>query len=165
MPLDPGRLSTITGCLKASCSPCATSRAVISVEAPGDCGTMMRIGRSGYCCPNAPVAPNARTMQNRCLMASPCPTLLYREGIHRRAHRAGDRQRRRDEQELVALVLGAVARERGEVEDLAHRESHDRDRDPVPRLVGVLGLVRAHFRAPGIGGDAGDLLLVEPVDR
>jgi hypothetical protein len=51
MPLEPGRLSTITGCLNASLNPCATSRAVMSVEAPGDWGTMTRMGLAGYACP------------------------------------------------------------------------------------------------------------------
>src|SRR5688572_20090855 len=48
MPLEPGRLSTMTVCLNASLKPCAISRAVKSVDAPGDCGTMIRIGRDGY---------------------------------------------------------------------------------------------------------------------
>ena len=44
----PGRLSTITVCLKISVSRAAINRAVRSVDAPGDCGTTMRIGRDGY---------------------------------------------------------------------------------------------------------------------
>src|SRR4030095_11725260 len=90
--------------------------------------------------------------------------LLDGERIGRRADCTRDRQRRRDEQEFVALVLGAVVRKRREIENLAYRQAHYGDGDPVPGLVGILCFVGAHLGTPGVGGDAGDLPLVQPID-
>src|SRR5437879_4060812 len=71
-----------------------------------------------------------------------------------------------DEHELVDVVRRAVRGELGEVEDLAHRQAHDRDRDPVPGLVDArLGLVRPHLAAPGVGCDRGNLPAVDPLER
>src|SRR5207302_8983155 len=89
-----------------------------------------------------------------------------RQRLGRRATRAGDRQRRRDEQEFVDAVRRAVRGEVGDVEDLAHGKTHDRDRDPVPGLVDAgLGLVRPHLAAPGVARDRGNLPAVDPVER
>ena len=78
MPLEPGRLSTMTDCLNASLNPCATRRAVISVDAPGDCGTMIRIGRTGNG-DSAAIAPGAtiaapRDAQNISVFMAPPST-------------------------------------------------------------------------------------------
>src|SRR3954462_4342560 len=88
------------------------------------------------------------------------------ERIDRRADRAGDRDRRRDEQEFVGLVGGAVVGKLLELEDLAHGHAHDRDGDPVPRLIdALLALVRPHFAAPGVGGERGKLDLLDEIER
>src|SRR6186997_1291124 len=88
---------------------------------------------------------------------------LDRLRIDRAPGPARNDQRRAAEEELVDLVLGAVLGELLEIEDLAHAQAHRRDHHPVPRLVRVLGLVRAHLAAPGVGADRGDLFLVAPV--
>src|SRR6187551_3308475 len=66
----PGRLSTTTGCLKDSDSFWPMRRAVRSVEAPGDCGTMIRIGRLGYCA----AASAANSTMNAAVKARKAPT-------------------------------------------------------------------------------------------
>src|SRR5215813_2191708 len=92
--------------------------------------------------------------------------LLDRQWIHRAPDRAGDRDRGRDEHELVDLVGRAVVGELLEVENLAHGHAHDRDGDPVPRLVDArLGLVRPHLAAPGIGGKRRELDPLDPFQR
>src|SRR5689334_1652931 len=83
--------------------------------------------------------------------------------IDRRADRAGDRQRRPDEHELVDLVLRAVVGEILQVKDLAHSDADHRDDDPVPGLERFRAFVRAHFAAPGVEADRGDFLLVYPL--
>src|SRR5262249_54440161 len=83
--------------------------------------------------------------------------------IDGRAGAAGDDQGRAAEEELVDLVGGAVLGKLLEVEDLAHAQAHGRDHHPVPRLVGPVGLVRAHLDAPSIGADRRPLLDVAPV--
>src|SRR5215211_8823458 len=88
---------------------------------------------------------------------------LDRLGIDGRAGAAGNDERRAAEEELVDAVLVAVLGQFLEIEDLAHAQAHGRDHHPVPRLVGVLGLVRPHFNAPGIGADGGDLLVLAPI--
>src|SRR6266508_621984 len=93
-------------------------------------------------------------------------TSLDRQRVGRRADRAGDRDRGSDEQELVDFILGAVLGEVGQVEDLAHGQAHDRDGDPVPRLIDTgLGLVGPHFAAPGIARERGDLVAINPFQR
>src|SRR6185312_6255023 len=83
----------------------------------------------------------------------------------RRADRAGDRDRGRDEQELVDLVGGAVVRQFLQLEDLAHGHAHDRDRDPVPGLVDAgLALVRPHLAAPGVAGERRQFGLLDEVE-
>src|SRR5688572_17326891 len=77
MPLEPGRLSTMTDCLNASFKPCATRRAVISVDAPGDCGTMIRTGREGYGCAITPLAASNKAIASTVLIGSP-PSLVTR---------------------------------------------------------------------------------------
>src|SRR5947209_1720779 len=83
--------------------------------------------------------------------------------VDRAPRSAGDDQRRAAEEELVDLVLRAILGELLEIENLAHAEAHRRDHHPVPRLVRVLGFVRAHLAAPGVGDDRGDLVLMAPV--
>src|SRR5215471_4341288 len=83
--------------------------------------------------------------------------------VDRRAGAARDDQRRAAEEELVDAVLLAILGEFLEIEDLAHAQSHGRDHHPVPGLVRLRGLVRAHLDAPGIGTDRPDLLLLAPV--
>src|SRR4051794_16914927 len=83
--------------------------------------------------------------------------------IDRAAGAAGDNERRTAEEELVDLVLGAILGEFLEIENLAHAQPQRGDHDPVPRLVCVLGLVRAYLAAPGVGVDRGDLFLAAPV--
>src|ERR1035441_7478829 len=75
---------------------------------------------------------------------------LDRQRVDSRADRAGDRDRRRHEHELVDLVGGAIVGELLEIEDLSHGHAHDRDRDPVPGLVdALLALVAPDFGASG----------------
>src|SRR5262249_30020757 len=53
-----------------------------------------------------------------------------------------------------------------ELEDLAHGHAHDRDRDPVPRLVDAfLALVRADLAAPGVARQRCELGALDPVER
>src|SRR5262245_30339620 len=83
-----------------------------------------------------------------------------------RADRARDRDGGRDEQELVDAILGAILGEIRDVEDLAHGQPHDRDRDPVPRLIDArLRFVRTDLAAPGVAGDRGDLGPLDPLER
>src|SRR5271154_4727147 len=88
---------------------------------------------------------------------------LDRLRIDRRAGAAGDDERRPAEEEFVDAVYVAIFRQFLEIENLAHAQAHGRDYHPVPRLVGVLGLVRPHFDTPGVGADRGDFLLLAPV--
>src|SRR5664279_5007776 len=91
---------------------------------------------------------------------------LDRQRVDRRADRAGDRDRRRHEHELVDLVGGAIVGELLEIEDLAHGHAHDRDRDPMPGLVdALLALVRAHLAAPGIAGKRRQFGALDPFQR
>src|SRR5204863_8199034 len=90
-------------------------------------------------------------------------SLFDRLRIDRRTGSAGDDERRAGEEELVDLVLGAILGELLQIEDLAHAQPHGGDHHPVPRLVRVLGLVRAHLAAPGVGTEGGALMLVTPV--
>src|SRR5690349_4164152 len=83
--------------------------------------------------------------------------------VDRASRAAGDDQRRAAEEELVDAVLDAVLGELLQIEDLAHAQAHGRDDDPVPRLVGVAGLVRPHLDAPGVGADRSDLLVLAPI--
>src|SRR5271170_6147500 len=89
--------------------------------------------------------------------------LFYRVRIDRRAGAAGDDQRRAAEEEFVDTVFGAILRQLLEIENLAHAKAHGRDHHPVPRLIGVLGLVRPHFDTPGIGADRRDFLILAPI--
>src|SRR5262249_57763964 len=75
----------------------------------------------------------------------------------------GDPQRRATEEELVDAVLGAVLGKLLEIEDLTHAQTHGRDHHPVPWLVRLFGLVRAHLDAPGVGADRSHLLVLAPV--
>src|SRR5262245_21805211 len=88
---------------------------------------------------------------------------LDRLRIDRRAGAAGDQQRRAAEEELVDAVGLAIIGQFLEIEDLAHAQPHGRDHHPVPRLVGLGGLVRAHLHAPSVGADRGDPLVLAPV--
>src|SRR5262249_44398132 len=48
----------------------------------------------------------------------------------------------------------------------AHGQPHDRDRDPVPRLIDAgFRFVRTDLAAPGVAGDRGDLGPVDPLER
>src|SRR5262249_10973004 len=59
---------------------------------------------------------------------------------------------------------GAVLSELLDVEDLAHGHAHHGDRDPVPGLVDAgLRLVGTHLRAPGVGGERGELRTLHPL--
>src|SRR5215510_10053272 len=88
---------------------------------------------------------------------------FYRLRVDGRAGAARDDQRRAAEKELVDAVLVAVLGQLLEIENLAHAQAHGRDHHPVPRLVGLLGLVRPHLDAPGVSADGGDVLLLAPV--
>src|SRR5467141_4121924 len=88
------------------------------------------------------------------------------EWIGRRAYRAGDRDRRRDEHELVDLVGQAVLGQILEIEYLAHGHAHDRDGDPVPGLVdAAFGVVRPHLAAPSVARKRGQLGARDPLER
>src|SRR5215510_14171106 len=95
--------------------------------------------------------------------ASSLTASLDRLWVDWRARAAGDQERRAAEEELVDAVLGAVLGQLLEIEDLAHAQAHRRDNDPVPRLVRLLGLVRPHLDAPGVGADRGHLPLLAPI--
>src|SRR3984957_1669269 len=93
-------------------------------------------------------------------------SLFDRQRIGRRADRASDRDRRRDEHELVDAVGGAILGEVFERENLAHGHAHDRDGDPVPRLVdAAFGVVRPHLAAPGVAGQRRELGLGDELQR
>src|SRR5262249_30677406 len=80
--------------------------------------------------------------------------------------RAGDRDRRCDEHELVNLVGSAIVSEILQVENLAHGHAHDRDRDPVPGLVdAAFGVVRPHLAAPGVACERRKLGASHPFER
>src|SRR6185503_9401592 len=86
--------------------------------------------------PRTTAAVATRTRQAaRGTMALIVISSFDRQRIDRRANRAGNRDCRRDEQEFVSLVGGAVVGQLLELEDLAHGHAHDRDRDPVPGLI------------------------------
>src|SRR5688572_32839229 len=55
----PGRLSTTTGCPSSFDNAGPTMRAMLSVALPAACGTIRRIGRSGYCAATGHAAPRA----------------------------------------------------------------------------------------------------------
>src|SRR5712692_5565213 len=86
------------------------------------------------------------------------------ERVHRRADGAGERQRRRHEEELVDARVRAVLGQLVEREDLADQHAHVGDEDLVDWLVAVGNLVGAYFHAPGVGGDRRQLVIVEPAD-
>src|SRR3954469_4780540 len=114
------------------------------------------------------VPPPARRAWTRSfpLAAFSWKTSFGGESVVGRADCAGDRDRGRDEHELVDAVLGAVLGELGDVENLAHGHTHDRNRDPVPGLVDArLGFVRPHLAAPGVGGERGELGALDPGER
>src|SRR6186713_3384185 len=104
--------------------------------------------------------PGFAAMPRPGMTASPS---LDRQRIDRRADRAGDRDRRGDEQEFVSLVGGAIVAQLLQLENLAHGHAHDRDGDPVPGLVDtLLALVRADFAAPGVGGERRQFRALDP---
>src|ERR1700704_1392749 len=63
MPLAPGRLSTTTACLVFSSICLPIRRAEMSPEPPGPNGTMILIGREGYCAACAPNGHQCRADQ------------------------------------------------------------------------------------------------------
>src|SRR5262249_45221877 len=80
-----------------------------------------------------------------------CRSSLDRQRVGWRTARAGDRERRCNQHELVKLVGNAVVGEVFQIENLAHGHAHDRDRDPVPGLVdAAFGVVRPPLGAPGV---------------
>ena len=85
-------------------------------------------------------------------------------GIHRRADGAGDGDGGGDQEELPDAVGRAVGGEHVEIPELPDEQPEVRDDDLVQRLEGVVELVGPDLEAPGVGGDAGDLGGVEPVD-
>src|SRR4029079_19668210 len=87
-----------------------------------------------------------------------------RQRIDRRTDRPGDRDRRRDEQELISLVGGAILAQFLQLENLAHGHPHDRDGDPVPGLVDALfALVRPYLAAPGVARQRRELGALDPL--
>jgi enoyl-ACP reductase-like protein len=80
----------------------------------------------------------ARNVSGQCIPVTagePASSELFEgERIDRRPHRSGDRQRRRDEEELVHAVAGTVVCEIVEEEDLADRQPHVGDAHLVQRL-------------------------------
>ena len=58
-------------------------------------------------------------------------------------------------------VSRAVCRKAFQIEDLAQQQAHINQGDDVEWLEHLGRLVRPHLRAPGVGGDAGE---VEPLD-
>src|SRR5688572_26672696 len=64
----PGRFSTTTLAPSWRPSSGASRRATLSVALPAACGTIMRIGRSGYCAP-APPAETSKATVSRSLIA------------------------------------------------------------------------------------------------
>ena len=49
-----------------------------------------------------------------------------------------------------------------EIDDLLHRDADGRDHESVPGLVGITGFVVAHFAAPTVRADGGDVVSVDP---
>src|SRR4051812_27979812 len=89
--------------------------------------------------------------------------LLDGDGVDRRADGTGDGQGGGGEEEVPDPVGRAVGGQRIEVPQLTQEQPHVGDADLVQRLEGDVELVRPHLEAPGVGGDAGDLGVVQPV--
>src|SRR5215213_762653 len=90
--------------------------------------------------------------------------LLNRQRIDRRSDSARDRYCRRDEQKFVHGVGGAIVGQVLDLENLAHGHAHDRDRDPVPRLVDArFRFVRPHLAAPGVACERRQLGALHPL--
>src|ERR1035437_1881995 len=92
--------------------------------------------RDGRCCVQLPPARGCYHLApRRTFTSNPVPMpgtpgmtaspSFDRQRIDRRADRAGDRNGRRHEHELVDLVGGAIVGELLEIEDLAHGHAHD----------------------------------------
>src|SRR5262249_15678032 len=80
--------------------------------------------------------------------------------------RAGDRDRRCNEHELVNLVGSAIVGEILQIENLAHGHAHDRDRDPMPGLVdATFGVVRPYLASPGVACERRNLAASHPFER
>ena len=88
------------------------------------------------------------------------------DGVDGRPDRAGDRQRRGGKEEVVPAGCRAHDAQLLEIPHLADREAEVRDHHLVQRLErGGVELVGAHFEAPRVGGDRGDLGAVQPAGR
>src|SRR5207237_8195964 len=97
----------------------------------------------------------ARTRSRLVIVAS-----LDRIGVDRRADRARHGQRRRDEQEGVAAVGGAVGGQLLEEKDLAERQPHVAHRDHVERVAEGRQLGGLHLHRVVLALHGGDLLVV-----
>src|SRR5689334_3459197 len=88
--------------------------------------------------------------------------LLDGDRVDRGAHGAGHGQGGGGEEELPHAVGRAVVGEGIEVPQLADEQADVRDADLVQGLEGDVELVRPDLEAPRVGGDAGDLGVVQP---
>src|SRR4051794_34243974 len=91
--------------------------------------------------------------------------LLDGDRVDRGADGPGHGQGGGGEEEVPDAVGRAVGGQRVEVPQLADEQPHVRDGDLVQRLEGDVELVGPHLEAPGVGGDPGDLGVVQPVGR
>ena len=86
-------------------------------------------------------------------------------GVTGAAHRAGQTQRRRGQQEARAAVLAQPLRELGEIPELAERHAELEQAQLVQPLVGpavVAARGRHGFDREVVGGDRGDARRVDP---
>ncbi len=51
------------------------------------------------------------------------------------------------------------------MKNFANGQAHDRNRNPVPRLVGFISFVGTHLCTPRIGRDSGHLFGLQPIER
>src|SRR5690348_4108959 len=133
-----------------------------------------RAATSGLISTRSTATPAAARRMAVAAPARPLPTtrtfstagmslLLDGDRVDRGADGAGHGQGSGGEEELPHAVGGAVGSEGVEVPQLAEEEADVRDADLVQRLEGDVELVGPHLEPPGVGGDAGDLALEQPV--
>src|SRR6516164_474997 len=141
---------------------CDRSRTAVSLRASISARIFSTVSRTLASAALIAVASMPR-LRCRAITLSPVTVSLNRLRIDRRAGTASDDERRAAKEEFIDAVVGAIVGEFLQIKDFAHAKPHRWDDDPVPRLVGLLGLIWANFDPPGIGADRGDFFFLAPV--